>query len=374
MSNLGRKLAKISALHLGLLGTLPPFLYGFAYSEIGMNVFVWETKKESLSPVSQTVIASNDKVLSPEEMKKNEIEITRQSEQAKESKQKAKSVVKNSNIVRMTTTASFSQKETAQTNESSPPTTAHPTPYQETKIETEEGEKTSDDTQRSLRAESPSVTKKTRTQHQKKAQSKGKKKAVTAPVQEAGEIKMSAPTNDDPYADFVINTSSSGGNKVKPVTETTAPKNEVREVKAKFVEDQVLTLGKTYSVLLQIKEPVSIGGVKIPKNTMVTTSSRSSGDRMLFDIYEIEIKGHAYPIKGQVLGHDHQPGIFIESMDESVAEATDQAYDLANQATQNLSINTPIGGIRLPSIRNKSKKEVLVTKDMIFKIKLNYIH
>ena len=128
MSNLGRKLAKISALHLGLIGTLPAFLYGFAYSEIGMNVFVWETKKESLSPVSQTVIASNDKVLSPEEMKKNETEIKRQSEQAKESKQKAKSVVKSSNIVRMTTTASFSQKETAQINESSPPTTAHPTP------------------------------------------------------------------------------------------------------------------------------------------------------------------------------------------------------------------------------------------------------
>jgi len=93
--------------------------------------------------------------------------------------------------------------------------------------------------------------------------------------------------------------------------------NRKNTIKACVHGDQTITNGQ--SVRLRLLEAMRVGGMVLPRNTLVTGNGRIQGDRLSIEIASIEHSGTILPVELAVYDNDGQEGIYIPGSMEASA-------------------------------------------------------
>jgi conjugative transposon TraM protein len=91
-------------------------------------------------------------------------------------------------------------------------------------------------------------------------------------------------------------------------------KSEKNSIDACISKTVTVTGGQ--EVQVRLLEPVRVGKMLIPENTLVSGSARISGERMNIEITHIQYGGNIIPVKMEVFDIDGNPGISVPGSEE----------------------------------------------------------
>ena len=89
-------------------------------------------------------------------------------------------------------------------------------------------------------------------------------------------------------------------------------------------------------------EPIQVGDMLIPANTLITGPCRIGGERMNVTITSIQYAGNIIPVQLQVYAADGQPGISVPGND-AVTAAKEVASSLASSTGSGIMISDNAG-------------------------------
>ena len=104
--------------------------------------------------------------------------------------------------------------------------------------------------------------------------------------------------------------------------------------------NQTVTDGQ--SVRLRLLEATNVGGVLIPRNTLVVGAARVQGERLGVEITSLEYCGSIIPIELSVFDSDGQEGIFIPNSLE-VSAVKEIAANMGSSLGSSINISTDAG-------------------------------
>lgn len=104
--------------------------------------------------------------------------------------------------------------------------------------------------------------------------------------------------------------------------------------------NQTVTDGQ--SVRLRLLEATDVGGVRIPRNTLVVGAARVQGERLGVEITSLEYRGSIIPVELSVLDSDGQEGIFIPNSLE-VSAVKEIAANMGSSLGSSINISTDAG-------------------------------
>lgn len=142
------------------------------------------------------------------------------------------------------------------------------------------------------------------------------KKAVSAPVsQVSGNVVslLAAPISDSVFMKEFAKPRNLGFHTVAGI-EQAIQKNSISAC-----IDKTVTVTDGQEVRLRLLEPVYVGKMKIPENTLVSGFARISGERMNIEITHIQYAGNIIPVKMEVFDLDGNPGISVPGSEQRSA-------------------------------------------------------
>ena len=104
--------------------------------------------------------------------------------------------------------------------------------------------------------------------------------------------------------------------------------------------NQTVTDGQ--SVRLRLLEATDVGGVHIPRNTLVVGAARVQGERLGVEITSLEYRGSIIPVELSVFDSDGQEGIFIPNSLE-VSAVKEIAANMGSSLGSSINISTDAG-------------------------------
>lgn len=104
--------------------------------------------------------------------------------------------------------------------------------------------------------------------------------------------------------------------------------------------DQTITDGQ--AVRLRILEPMSVKGTVVPRNAIVTGTTKIQGERLDIAIASLEYRGMVTPVSLLVLDSDGQKGIFIPNSMEASA-VKEVAANMGSSLGSSINISTNAG-------------------------------
>lgn len=104
--------------------------------------------------------------------------------------------------------------------------------------------------------------------------------------------------------------------------------------------NQTVTDGQ--SVRLRLLEATDVGGVRIPRNTLVVGAARVQGERLGVEITSLEYRGSIIPVEISVFDSDGQEGIFIPNSLE-VSAVKEIAANMGSSLGSSINISTDAG-------------------------------
>ena len=104
--------------------------------------------------------------------------------------------------------------------------------------------------------------------------------------------------------------------------------------------NQTVTDGQ--SVRLRLLEATDVGGVRIPRNTLVVGAARVQGERLGVEITSLEYRGSIIPVELSVFDSDGQEGIFIPNSLE-VSAVKEIAANMGSSLGSSINISTDAG-------------------------------
>jgi len=105
---------------------------------------------------------------------------------------------------------------------------------------------------------------------------------------------------------------------------------------------QTVTLTNGKELQLRLMEPIQVGDMLIPANTLITGTCRIGGERLNVTITSIQYSGNIIPVQLQVYGTDGQPGISVPSND-AITAAKEVASSLASSTGSGIMISDNAG-------------------------------
>ena len=143
-----------------------------------------------------------------------------------------------------------------------------------------------------------------------------------------------------------------GGAKSVPVTET-----EERTVSpVTQVAEQVVSDGKEAEI--RLLEPVDVGGMYVPANTVLTATARINGERMELTVSSIAYKGTVVPVELEVYDPSGMKGISVPGSQELTA-LKEMAANMGSTMGSSINISTNAGtwdAARYRGCRNTSPR------------------
>lgn len=119
--------------------------------------------------------------------------------------------------------------------------------------------------------------------------------------------------------------------------------------------NQTVTDGQ--SVRLRLLEATDVGGVRIPRNTLVVGAARVQGERLGVEITSLEYRGSIIPVELSVFDSDGQEGIFIPNSLE-VSAVKEIAANMGFVARfEHQHLHRRRGAARLPTSEKVSYRE-----------------
>lgn len=164
-------------------------------------------------------------------------------------------------------------------------------------------------------------------------------KVVAQPIRQVRQnvvSSLAAPMNDLENVEQHQKPQNSGFLTVAGNEETTG-KNCIRACISQTV---TLTNGK--ELQLRLMEPMQVGDMLIPANTLITGPCRIGGERMNLTITSIQYAGNIIPVQLQVYGTDGQQGISVPGNDE-IKAAKEVASTLASSTGSGIMISDNAG-------------------------------
>lgn len=104
--------------------------------------------------------------------------------------------------------------------------------------------------------------------------------------------------------------------------------------------NQTVTDGQ--SVRLRLLEATDVGGVRIPRNTLVVGAARVQGERLGVEITSLEYRGSIIPVELSVFDSDGQEGIFIPNSLE-ISAVKEIAANMGSSLGSSINISTDAG-------------------------------
>ena len=104
--------------------------------------------------------------------------------------------------------------------------------------------------------------------------------------------------------------------------------------------DQTVTDGQ--SVRLRLLEAADVGGVRIPRNTLVVGAARVQGERLGVEISSLEYRGSIIPVELSVFDSNGQEGIFIPNSME-ISAVKEIAANMGSSLGSSINISTDAG-------------------------------
>lgn len=104
--------------------------------------------------------------------------------------------------------------------------------------------------------------------------------------------------------------------------------------------NQTITDGQ--SVRLRLLEATDVGGVRIPRNTLVVGAARVQGERLGVEITSLEYRGSIIPVELSVFDSNGQEGIFIPNSLE-VSAVKEIAANMGSSLGSSINISTDAG-------------------------------
>ena len=104
--------------------------------------------------------------------------------------------------------------------------------------------------------------------------------------------------------------------------------------------NQTVTDGQ--SVRLRLLEATDVGGVRVPRNTLVVGAARVQGERLGVEITSLEYRGSIIPVELSVFDSDGQEGIFIPNSLE-VSAVKEIAANMGSSLGSSINISTDAG-------------------------------
>ena len=105
---------------------------------------------------------------------------------------------------------------------------------------------------------------------------------------------------------------------------------------------QTVTLTNGKELQLRLMEPIQVGDMLIPANTLITGPCRIGGERLNVTITSIQYAGNIIPVQLQVYGTDGQPGISVPGND-AIKAAKEVASSLASSTGSGIMISDNAG-------------------------------
>lgn len=164
-------------------------------------------------------------------------------------------------------------------------------------------------------------------------------KAVAVPVNQVTTSVVSALAQPMDNAEFMRSHATErnyGFNSAVGNTEA-AEKNTIA---ACVHGNQTVTDGQ--SVRLRLLEATNVGGVLIPRNTLVVGAARVQGERLGVEITSLEYCGSIIPVELSVFDSDGQEGIFIPNSLE-VSAVKEIAANMGSSLGSSINISTDAG-------------------------------
>ena len=115
---------------------------------------------------------------------------------------------------------------------------------------------------------------------------------------------------------------------------------EMNTIAACVHGNQTVTDGQ--SVRLRLLEATDVGGVRIPRNTLVVGAARVQGERLGVEITSLEYRGSIIPVELSVFDSDGQEGIFIPNSLE-VSAVKEIAANMGSSLGSSINISTDAG-------------------------------
>jgi conjugative transposon TraM protein len=106
--------------------------------------------------------------------------------------------------------------------------------------------------------------------------------------------------------------------------------------------NQTVTLTNGKELQFRLLEPIQVGDLLIPANTLITGPCRIGGERMNVTITSIQYAGNIIPVQLQVYGTDGQAGISVPGND-AVTAAKEVASSLASSSGSSIMISDNAG-------------------------------
>jgi conjugative transposon TraM protein len=160
-------------------------------------------------------------------------------------------------------------------------------------------------------------------------------KAVAQPVRQFKTNVVSflgSSGNDSENAEYDSDLRNSGFRTVAENDKSTN-KNSIRAC-----INQTVTLTNGKELQLRLLEPIQVGDVLIPDNTLITGLCRIGGERLNVTVTSIQYAGNIIPVHLQVYGTDGQAGISVPGND-AVTAAKEVASSLASSSGSSIMIS-----------------------------------
>lgn len=142
--------------------------------------------------------------------------------------------------------------------------------------------------------------------------------------------------NDSKGAEYDTNVHNAGFKTITGNVEST-DKNSIRAC-----INQTVTLTNGKELQLRLLEPIQVGDLLIPANTLITGPCRIGGERMNVTVTSIQYAGNIVPVQLQVYGTDGQAGISVPGND-AVTAAKEVASSLASSSGSSIMISDNAG-------------------------------
>ena len=164
-------------------------------------------------------------------------------------------------------------------------------------------------------------------------------KAIAQPVRQVKAnvvFLLGSSGNSSESAEHSSNGQNSGFRTVLESDESTG-KNSIRAC-----INQTVTLTNGKELQLRLMEPIQVGDLLIPANTLITGPCRIGGERLNVTVTSIQYAGNIVPVQLQVYGTDGHVGISIPGND-AVTAAKEVASSLASSSGSSIMISDNAG-------------------------------
>jgi conjugative transposon TraM protein len=164
-------------------------------------------------------------------------------------------------------------------------------------------------------------------------------KAIAQPVRQVKQNVVSllgSSANGSATAEYSSDRQNSGFRTVSGSDESTG-KNSIRAC-----INQTVTLTNGKELQFRLLEPIQVGDLLIPANTLITGPCRIGGERLNVIVTSIQYAGNIIPVQLQVYGTDGQAGISVPGND-AVTATKEVASSLASSSGSSIMISDNAG-------------------------------